>query len=69
MAGIGERVTGVPVHKPTRRKHPTVTGYYDRSKWEFMGKEYVTEFVTVGNEAVDCEDIRPAERREKDTVF
>ena len=69
MPGLGERVTGVPANPYTRKKYPTVTGYYDRQKVEFLGEEHIIEYVKVGKSDVDCENIRPAARREKDTVF
>ena len=66
---VGDKVTGEPVNKGTRRKYPMVTGYYDYEIWEAMGQTHKTEFVMVGDVAVDCEKIRAATRREKETVL
>lgn len=65
----GDRVTGVPANEVARKEHPTVTGYYEVSNIEWLGEHYKIEYVRVGNISVDCDNIRPAHRREKDTVF
>jgi hypothetical protein len=64
----GDKVTGVPYLESLRETHPTVTGYYDFEEWEAVGGKMVkTEFVVVGEDTVDCINIRPAGRREKET--
>lgn len=66
---IGDRVTGVPANEMRRKENPTVTGVYDTQAWTFLGKKYTTEYVRCGDIEIDCTDIRPAGRREKDTVL
>lgn len=65
----GDRVTGVPCHPGFRKQHPTVTGYYDKTTWKFMGEWHITELVVVGGSSVDCDDIRPARAAEEDTFL
>lgn len=65
----GDKVTGVPSVEDMRKKHPTVTGFYDSEVIEFMGNGHKVEFVMVGDVAVSCTKIRPALRREKETVL
>lgn len=65
----GDRVTGVPCHPEFRSTHPMVTGYYDSAQFEIMGENHEVEFVTVGEVAVDCDEIRPATAAEADTVL
>jgi hypothetical protein len=66
---IGEKVTGVPENPDLRKAFPTVTGFYDEETWDAMGETVTTQFVMVGDIAVDCNDIRKATRREKETVL
>lgn len=66
---IGERVTGVPGNPPLRRQYPTVTGYYDFENVNISGVEFKQEFVVVDDHFIDCKEVRPATRREKDTVL
>lgn len=65
----GDKVTGVPAEANLRKKHPTVTGFYEDHVYEFGGETFKTEFVMVQGIALDCTDIRPATRREKETVL
>lgn len=65
----GDRVTGVPANEHMKKAHPTVTGYYEHSQWEFGGDTFSTEFIMVDDVAVDCDEIRLATRRDKDTML
>lgn len=65
----GDRVTGEPANWMRREQHPTVTGYFHTREFDFGGHTIKTDFVMVGEVPIDCENIRPANRREKDTVL
>lgn len=65
----GDRVTGVPSVDEMREKYPTVTGYLSVDQFEFMGETHTVKFVMVDDVAVSCDKIRPAKRREEETVL
>jgi hypothetical protein len=65
----GDRVTGVPANENMRKEHPTVTGYYENHKWTFGNEQHSTEFIVVDDIPVDCDEIRFATRRDKDTML
>lgn len=65
----GDRVTGVPIAPDMKKKHPRVTGVYHEVLWSLGDETDKIPMVMVGDIAVDCDEVRPANRREKDTVL
>lgn len=65
----GDRVTGIPMLPEMVEQYPTITGYYEDSPIEGLDGVIPNEFIVVGEDRVSCVDIRPAGRREKDTVL
>lgn len=66
---IGDKVKGVPANPVMRKAHPIVVGFYDEQAWTFMGRNFKTEFVVIGDDTIDCDFIEPASRRDKETVL
>ena len=64
----GDRVTGVPLGE-LRETHPTVTGRFEEVESTLGDSSATVGFVVVGQDYIDCENIRAANRREKDTVL
>lgn len=71
MMKEGDKVTGVPDYPDFAEKYPTITGYYEVQDVEFMGDTYQIEYIRVGDASFTCDEgtIRPAGRREKETVL
>lgn len=65
----GDRVTGEPIAPDMRAEHPTVTGIYEVREWSLGDETDQIPGINVNGISVDCDDIRPANRREKDTVL
>jgi hypothetical protein len=67
----GDRVTGVPFNKRTRANFPTVTGYLEDVSYDGPEGPVKDQMILCDGVSVDVQDgsLRPADRREKDTVF
>jgi hypothetical protein len=67
----GDKVTGVPDLPEMAAKYPTITGYYETAAVEWMGDTYQQEYIRIGEASFTCDEgtIRPATRREKETVL
>lgn len=66
----GDRVIGVPEAARMRKKHPTVVGEYEKVTVKHGGNVFDQEFIVVNDEiSVVCRDIKPANRRDKETVL
>lgn len=64
----GDKVTGVPLGE-LQETHSTVTGRYEEVDSTLGDSSEKIGFVVVGQDYIDCTDIRPAGRREKETVL
>lgn len=64
----GDKVTGVPLGG-LKKEYPMVTGTYEVVPVHFMNETVPQVFIKVGQDYIDCENIKPAGRREKETVI
>lgn len=67
---IGDKVTGNPEGEEAKKFFPSdVTGTYDEYTIEFAGKTDNIQFVVSDGVHIPCSNIRPATRRERETVL